>query len=161
MTCQVSIFGIGVFLQSTVIERFTINFNLCVMKKIAALSILFLGLFFVSCDSDPDDVFKDEYYVKYVVDGSNRQQRVLDVRIKSELDRNISFEINNNAPWEKIIGPVNKGFKAYVGVNANGGAQVIHSEIYVSKNSGPFALKKKDDSSEVRNGVSIEYTIDF
>ena len=37
----------------------------------------------------------------------------------------------------------------------------LYANIYVSKNGSPFALKATNESEQVRNFVSLSYTIDY
>ncbi len=129
------------------------------MKKIVLITTLLMA--FVGC-SDDSDVMTDNYYVKYVVDVSNMQKAPLDVSVKSKSNKDLKFEINDlNGYWEKVVGPVRKGFKASMEVSHPVGKQIIHSEIYVRKNDGPFELKMRDDKFEWRTTLEMDYTIDF
>ena len=76
----------------------------------------------------------------------------------------MTLTINKNAPWETVIGPVQKGFNATL--KANSPTETynqlrLYAHIYVSKNSSPFALKKSDGSDTPRDSVQINYTIDY
>ena len=105
----------------------------------------------------------DEYYVKYEVDSSTIYSGgKLDVTINTEKSDAITITINQRVLWEIIIGPVNKGFKAEMQVEASDIRDLkLYTNIYVSKNNSPFALKAIDGSDTPRDFVSIDYTIDY
>ena len=76
----------------------------------------------------------------------------------------MTITINQRNLWETIIGPVSKGFNASMRVKATGETYdklKIYTNIYVSKNDSPFALKKSDGSDTPRDNVQINYTIDY
>ncbi|HEX7367483.1 MAG TPA: hypothetical protein VF273_10330 [Pelobium sp.] len=140
------------------------------------LIILFfiLGLTNFGCKKERESikVTTDEYYVKYIVKSSTAyiqggKSIYRTAEIASENNSKQSFTFNN-ATWETIIGPVKKGFnaslKASYNVTAFGGPSrtYINSEIYVSKNNGPFALKASDISTTERFSAStIKYVINY
>ena len=129
------------------------------MKKWIPFFILLITL--IGC-SDDSDMVADSYYVKYVVDGTKVQKLPLEVSVKSKSNTNLDFEIDqSDIHWEKVIGPVRKGFEASMEVSNPSGKQIIHSEIYVKKNNGAYLLKVRDDRYEWRSNLEIDYTIDF
>ena len=73
----------------------------------------------------------------------------------------MTLTINQNALWETIIGPVQKGFNATLKVSSQYYDLKLYTNIYVSKNDSPFALKKIDGSDTPRDSVQISYTIDY
>jgi hypothetical protein len=125
------------------------------------LLIITLGIINSSCGKDCDN---DEYYVKYEVNSSTIYGGKLDVTINSEDNTNSTFTINQCMLWETIIGPVSKGFNATLKVSAIGETHdklKLYTNIYVSKNDSPFALKNSDGSELPRDSVEINYTIDY
>ena len=70
------------------------------------------------------------------------------------------FTFESGIPWETIVGPVQKGFNATLEVSCDHNIY-LNSSIYVSKNDSPFAIKKNDESDELRDFVQISYTIDY
>ena len=135
------------------------------MKNIVKFSILFLGFFFVSCDSDSDDEFKDEYYVKYEFSSSRyyyeKHPPELSVELASEKSGNERFRLTVGQSMETTIGPVKKGFDANIRVFNAGGSRILKASISVSKNSSPFALKMRDDTDVKRDAMNLSYKIDF
>ena len=107
----------------------------------------------------------DEYYVTYQVSSSTIYYGgKLDVIISTESNNNLALIINEKQLWETIIGPVKKGFIAKLKVNAQGNTYNhlrLYTNIYVSKNGSPFALKKTDGSDTPRDAVQLNYTIDY
>lgn len=129
------------------------------------LVIAFFGMLLLStaCNKD-DDSDPDEYYVKYEVNSSTIYfNQKLEVIINSETGSPISFSIDQNALWETIIGPVQKDFNATLSVTNLGveDKSALYTNISVSKNDSPFALKASDGSDTPRNYVELNYTIDY
>ena len=88
----------------------------------------------------------------------------LDVILSNEKNLNTTLSINTKSKWEAVVGPVKKGFKANIEVSEAGnnhGKLTLSTQISVSKNNGPFALKAIDDSDDPRTIVQLSYTIDF
>lgn len=124
---------------------------------------IFIVLSTVSCimGSNPSD----EYYVKYEVNSSTIYMGgKLDMTINTETNEPMTMTINQRALSETIIGPVQKGFNASLEVVAPGETHnqlKLYTNIYVSKNDSPFALKKSDGSDTPRDNVQLNYTIDY
>jgi hypothetical protein len=125
--------------------------------------IIAVGIIYSGC-SKKDETSKDEYYVKYEVNSSTIYIGKLNVVINAENNQNKSITINSQTPWETVIGPVKKGFESNLSVSeigSNYGHLTLYTQISVSKNSSPFALKKIDNSDVPRTSAQINYTIDF
>jgi hypothetical protein len=107
----------------------------------------------------------DEYYVKYEVNSTTIYiGDKLNVTLNTEKNTNMTLTIDQRILWETVIGPVQKGFNATLSVNSASETYNqlrLYTNIYVSKNSSPFALKKNDGSDTPRNSVQINYTIDY
>ncbi len=120
-----------------------------------------------SCKKEKGTNNTDEYYIKYEVNstttyGGNLGK--LDVTFNSENNTPMTITINQRTLNETVIGPVKKGFNATLKVNAIGKTYdllKLYTNIYVSKNGGPFALKKIDGSDIPRDNVSVSYVVDF
>jgi hypothetical protein len=130
--------------------------------------IITIGIINSSCNEECDngDIEPiDKYYVKYEVNSSTIYSGgKLDVTINTEKNENLVITISQRNLWETIIGPVQKGFNASMRVEATGETYdklTIYTNIYVSKNGSPFALKKSDGSDTPRDNVQISYTIDY
>ena len=130
--------------------------------------ILAFSIINIGCNKkDSDTKVPDEYYIKYEVKstttyGGNKGK--MDVTLNSETNKPIIITIGQGALQETIIGPVQKGFKATLNVSAIGETYEllkIYTNIYVSKNGSPFALKKIDGSDTPRDNVNVNYTIDY
>ncbi|MFC1670727.1 hypothetical protein ACFL20_10065 [Spirochaetota bacterium] len=135
------------------------------MKKVIILLftvMVIASLLNCSADADGDG---DEYYVKYEVGSSTIYTGVkLDVIITDENDNNIAFIINAKTDWEMAIGPVQQGYNADLNVSCGIGScstLTIYTQISVSKNDGPFAMKVVDGSDTERDSAQINYVIDF
>jgi hypothetical protein len=126
--------------------------------------IFAFGIIHWGC-SKGDETNSDEYYVKYEVNSSTIYTGgKLDVELNAEDNQNISLQINTRSNWEIVIGPVKKGFKASLKVSEVGnnyGHLKLYTQISVSKNGSPFALKEIDGSDVPRTSVDINYTIDY
>lgn len=126
--------------------------------------IFAIGIINFSCEKENAED-SDEYYVTYEVSSSTIYHGgKLDVTINTENNQNMSLTISERITWEIIIGPVQKGFNATLKVNSQGETYNklrLYTNIYVSKNGSPFALKKYDGSDTPRDSVQINYTIDY
>lgn len=144
-------------------------------SRIKLVIVLFiLGIINFGCNKENENtnVATEEYYVKYIVNSSTAyvqggQSIYRTAKITSENNSNQSFTFNKST-WETIIGPVKKGFNASLNASYNdtafGGPSrtYINSEIHVSKNNGPFALKASDISTKERFSAStIKYFINY
>ena len=123
--------------------------------------IIAFGISNIGCNKEN----LDEYYIKYEVNSFTIYYGgKLNVTISSENNNNMTIEINTRSPWETVIGPVKKGFNATLQVNKTGSASSdlkLYTQISVSKNGDPFALKKIDGSDTPRNYAQINYAIDY
>jgi hypothetical protein len=123
------------------------------------LAFVLLACF--GCKKEND---KDEYYVQYeVITSTINNATQLHVFINAE-DTNLYTVINPRSPYIARIGPVKKGFKAWIGVSNDDladSALRLAAQISVSKNNGPFELKKVDENNAPRETWSASYTIDF
>lgn len=92
-----------------------------------------------------------EYYVKYTIKGMPYPYRgfsdIVYADVHGTKTASEGYQIRS---WSVTIGPVSKGFKAYVSNEGGGGDNVIE----VSKNGGPFAQK-------ATGWNSASYTINF
>lgn len=91
-----------------------------------------------------------EYYVKYTITGEGIYGRFSDIvyaDVQGTKTASKGYQIRS---WSVTVGPVSKGFKAYVRNDGGGGNNVIE----VSKNGGPFAQK-------ATGWNSASYTINF
>ena len=126
--------------------------------------IVTIGISLPGCNKENDDD-TDEYYVKYEVDSSTIYSGgKLDVTLNSETNQAMTITIDQRTLWEVVIGPVRKGFNATMNVSAiyeTHDKLKLYTNIYVSKNNGPFALKNSDGSDIPRDSVTISYTIDY
>lgn len=88
---------------------------------------------------------KDHYYVKYIANTSDIA--ISEVIINTEKGQ---LSLPGTGSFEEIIGPVEKGFEAFIevivknGQYRNGSTQI---EIYSSINNEPFALKLHERGS--------------
>ncbi|MBQ4394774.1 MAG: hypothetical protein IJP45_06495 [Paludibacteraceae bacterium] len=118
------------------------------------ISLLIVSLIMFSCDLfyDPQhDVTPDNsnYYVRYTIKATY-PYLFSDVTYRDVYGTEIALKNYRTRSWSVTIGPVKKGFNAYV-KNESGSAT---NQIEISKNGEPFTLKA--------NGTnSASYTIDF
>jgi len=140
----------------------TLNVQWCRFVLIGGILIV-IGITISGCEKI--GINKDDYYVKYEVNSSTIYfGGKLNVLITGTNNQTTTFTINTRAPWEVTIGPVKKGFKANLSVThmgSNSGNLTLKTQISVSKNLSPFALKQIDDSNTPRTSVQISYTIDY
>ena len=136
------------------------------LTPIILLSLLFtIANCSKNCDEENDEIVSDIYYVKYEVNSSTIYYGgKLDVRIKKEDNLHTTYVVDQRTLWEATIGPVQKGFIADLKVEAQSETYdklKLYTNIYVSKNDSPFALKESDGSDTPRDFVHIDYTIDY
>ena len=101
-------------------------------------------------NSNNNDINKQEdfYYVRFEAYSS---RYVFDY-VNISLTGSESFSTKGGVSYSEILGPADRGAIASISVRSTG--STCTTVIYVSKNNGPFALKKT-------GGSSLEYTIDF
>jgi len=147
------------------------HFNQATMKAISfsfklVLCTILIGLSTISCDKDDEP---DVYYVKYKMESSTPYTGgELSVVFTSDKGNDEQVLINPNTSWETTIGPVEKGFTAEIYIVNRKGTEAmqIYSEIDVSKNGSPFAIKAYEGQVTPRVNRSTlstgtKYTIDF
>jgi hypothetical protein len=121
--------------------------------------IVAIGLFTPGCNEKEEP---DEYYVKYAVSSNTiYSQLTLYTTVNNENNVDLNYTFYAGAPWEKIIGPVQKGFNATLEVSCVDAELLIGLEIYVSKNDSPFAIKASDSNGQYRKSAQLGYTIDY
>jgi hypothetical protein len=126
------------------------------MKKILSVLVFSLLTFtFVGCEgfnqpsNGGSNQQQDEYYVKYSI--TTRQYQIFsDITYADISGEKVANKGYSSRAWGITIGPVKKGFRAYVRYGWGGGT----CHIEVSKNGGPFAMKAEADES-------VSYTINF
>ncbi len=125
-------------------------------------SFMILSVLNISCKKSNNQDNNDRYYVKYEVNSTSVYSGgKLNVTIQDK-DSTQTFIINTKLPWETVIGPVEKGFTATLGVIKSGSTDAtlrLYTQISVSVNNEPFVLKKIDGSDVPRNSVNINYTV--
>ena len=92
----------------------------------------------------------DVYYVKFEAESS--YYYIYSVRLSLTGCESFTTIVEGKT-YSEIIGPAHKGAVAKMNVSMVSGA-CDNTAIYVSKNNGPFALKK-------RGSGNLSYTIDF
>ena len=127
------------------------------MNKFLKITMVFLAIFIAlsSCKKDEtntttNDDYNDDYFVKYVIIGNGTYIYFSDFSVNTG-QGNVSFSGYQYHSWNQTYGPVKKGFRASVSIQSS----YVTTEIYVSKNNGPFALKAS------KSGGGSSYTIDF
>lgn len=120
---------------------------------LAISSLIILTIF--SCndnDNNMDNIANDDiYYVNYIIKGASPYGRFSNWTATTP-NGTYSNSGTQVAGWNRTYGPVQKGFQCRVDIgDYQGGAPTI--EIHVSKNEGPFALKRSV------TGASASYTI--
>ncbi|MCP9751201.1 hypothetical protein [Ferruginibacter sp. HRS2-29] len=129
------------------------------MNKLLNITAVSLAIFIAlsSCKKDDKAATNDDYYVKYVIKGNGTYAYFSNFSVNTD-QGNRSFSGYQYRSWNQTYGPVKKGFRASVSVNSS----LVTVEIYVNKNSGPFALKaSKSGSNSSTSNISQSYTIDF
>ena len=137
------------------------------MKKI--ISIFFVAVWAMvsmsSCGGDDEggskNESKDNYYVKYSVSNGKQisyasyNERTI---IYTTPERDNSIE-TRQSEWEGTYGPFKKGDKVILSIRVTMARNSTNASISVCKNSEPFAVKA--ECSEVKDGASLHYVIDY
>ena len=125
------------------------------MKAITKLFlVLFAAITCFGCEKIENDnnegqnTQEDFYYVRFEATSS----RYVFNYVKISLTGCQSFSTTGSTSYSEILGPATKGAIADISVNSTD--STCRTAIYVSKNNGPFALKKQ-------GGTNLSYTIDF
>lgn len=123
--------------------------------------IITIGIISFGCQCDCEEA-TDEYYVKYEINCIHLVAGHVNAEIIiSAENKDLTFTFDELTTWETTIGPVQKGFKATLEVNTSNEMILLYTNIYVSKNDSPFALKASDGSEVPRSTVQLNYTIDY
>ncbi len=140
------------------------------MKKFILILLSFSFFLHPACNKK-STATSDEYYVKYVIDGRSSIQQNSPTGLKiiliNETKAAVEYTRSSRGVNEFTIGPVQKGFNASLtGTNmcpvVNSCPTLMDLQIFVSKNSGPFVLKREDvNSATYRSSVQITHEIDF
>lgn len=127
--------------------------------------ILTFGIFNFSCNNETEIENTDYYYVKYLVSSTSIYTGgKLNVTINNENNTKTYLTIDTRKQWETIIGPVKKNFNATLKVEStseNDGTLKLYTEIHVSKNDSPFALKSINGSETHRKQVELSCIINY
>lgn len=133
------------------------------MKRILTTSLIALvSLIAVVGCSKPEpeqQTNNDEYYVKYLFEGTNRVgynvYHDCTISFTSEKGQfEMAFKTVIGLSHEVVTGPFKYGSKVYATLDG-GGFPNTSIQIFVSKNDSPFALKG------MTNEGRLEYTIDY
>lgn len=121
------------------------------MNKFLFIFGALLIMAFISCDkNEPED--NNEYYVKYTISATQVSQ--IDDITYADVEKMVTVDNTKNflTKWEITIGPVKKGFKAYINNGKN--SKLSTAKIEISKNGKPFVMKASGT-------ISATYVIDF
>lgn len=124
------------------------------MKRIFAILAVMIAVgLFTGCNEDdkPQPVDTNEYYVKYAIVSYYGNSRFGNVSYEDVNGTSYDLVGQYVRSWSVTIGPVKKGFKAYV---RNGEGAYATNTIEVSKNGDPFIQKAKGMNSAL-------YVIDY
>jgi hypothetical protein len=132
-------------------------------KRTLFLLILSLSVFTMACKKDNSNTTTSEYYVKYEVNSTTIYTGgKLNLSVTDEKNGQRAITINTRSAYEVTIGPVKKGFNANLSVSKEGSPDnqlKLYTQISVSKDGGPFALKVINGSDSPRNSAQVGYTI--
>lgn len=129
-------------------------------KKISLLLTLGILILATSCAKEvqPEEV----YYVKYVSSGF-RSTYNYDLSYADEDGKKVTLRGYNDGDFERVIGPVSKGFRAEHSIKlpySMSGMHTVNLRIEVKRGSGPFLIKTEVVRSIFGYGTqSIYYTI--
>ena len=144
-----------------------LNQNTQHMKRILCLLLIVLPLCIVACSKSPaesgfsEKQAESEYYVKYASDGlGGNGIYEYNVSYTDEKGEERSFSNMTADSFERIIGPVSKGFKASfrIWVANTNDTRTRAARIEVKKDDSPLAVKA-ENTGKGPGGVSVTYTI--
>jgi hypothetical protein len=128
------------------------------------LLMLSFSVFTIACKKESSNTTASEYYVKYEVNSTTIYiGGKLNLSVTDENNGQRAITIVTKSPYEVTIGPVKKGFNANLSVSKDGSPDnqlKLYTQISVSKDGGPFALKAINGSDSPRNSAQVGYTID-
>ena len=128
------------------------------------LLLLSFSILSVACTKESSNTATSEYYVKYEVSSTTIYTGgKLNLSVTDEKNGQRAITINTRSPYEVIIGPVKKGFNANLSVSKEGSPDnqlKLYTQISVSKDGGPFALKAINGSDSPRNSAQVGYTVE-
>ncbi|MCU0379406.1 MAG: hypothetical protein MUC78_14225 [Bacteroidales bacterium] len=123
--------------------------------------IVAFGMINFGCQCDCEEA-SDQYYVKYEINSTHLVGGHANAEIIISAEKkDLTFNIEELTSWETIIGPVQKEFDATLKVTVSNATVLLYTNIYVSKNDSPFALKASDGSNEPRSAVQLSYMINY
>ncbi len=127
--------------------------------------MLSLSVFTIACKKESSNTTASEYYVKYEVNSTTIYiGGKLNLSVTDEKNGQRAITIVTKSPYEVTIGPVKKGFNANLSVSKDGSPDnqlKLYTQISVSKDGGPFALKAINGSDSPRNSAQVGYTVDW
>lgn len=128
--------------------------NKSIYKIAFTLLVAGISLSSVSCEKESDDEFNStttnsEYYVQYSASAGGMYLFLENINVTTDKGK-LSYDVRTGS-WSQIYGPVKYGFKASISTS---GSDRAKTEIYISKDNGPFALKAE-------GGKGCSCTINF
>jgi hypothetical protein len=139
------------------------NIRTILAKRFLFHLILSISIFTMACKKENSSP-TSEYYVKYEVSSSTIYSGgKLNLIITNEKNSQSAITIATRSPYEVTIGPVKKGFNASLSVSKEGSPDnqlKLYTQISVSKDGGPFALKALNGSDSPRNSAQVGYTVE-
>jgi hypothetical protein len=128
------------------------------------LLMLSFSVFTIACKKESSSTTASEYYVKYEVNSTTIYiGGKLNLSVTDEKNGQRAITIVTKSPYEVTIGPVKKGFNANLSVSKDGSPDnqlKLYTQISVSKDGGPFALKAINGSDSPRNSAQVGYIIE-
>ena len=128
------------------------------------LLMLSFSVFTIACKKESSNATASEYYVKYEVNSTTIYiGGKLNLSVTDEKNGQRAITINTRSLYEVTIGPVKKGFNANLSVSKEGSPDnqlKLYTQISVSRDGGPFALKAINGSDSPRNSAQVSYTIE-
>jgi hypothetical protein len=128
------------------------------------LLMLSFSVFTIACKKESSNTTASEYYVKYEVNSTTIYiGGKLNLSVTDEKNGQRAITIVTKSPYEVTIGPVKKGFNANLSVSKDGSPDnqlKLYTQISVSKDGGPFALKAINGSDSPRNSAQVGYTVE-
>lgn len=106
-------------------------------------------------EGEPEATAEVEYFVKYVSNGLSRRYNV---NYTDANGANVSLRDIAGENFERTVGPVSKGFKAFFSIQGDYLNPAVRIE--VKKGNNPFVVKAESASYSSSVGASVSYTIE-
>lgn len=137
------------------------------MKKVlfllAVASFLAVSCYPISVDNPSNEQQPEkeaevvQYFVKYASDGTSGKYSV---SYTDETGKRQSFSNMSGENFERVVGPVSKGFEAAFSITPQVTSAIFNARIEIKKGCDPFVVKTEKVGSTGGYALSVTYTVE-